>query len=92
MTSSDDVSHVTLLNDSLHQILTEHVTEHDVRSRDDYGFRKSGISTPIHKPLENLVPDPNGLGWPGESCILTSRCHLTSDILILSQQNLPFPD
>ena len=67
MTSSDDVSHVILLNDSLHQALIE---QHDVPSRDDYGFRKSGISTPIDNPLVNLVPDPNGLGWPGELCIL----------------------
>jgi GTP cyclohydrolase I len=44
-------------------------------SRDGYGFRKSGVSTPI---LENepaatsespLVPDPNGLGWPAKSTI-----------------------
>jgi GTP cyclohydrolase I len=45
-------------------------------SRDGYGFRKSGISTPIipastpdgpqHTHLaDGLVPDPNGLGWPG---------------------------
>jgi hypothetical protein len=67
MTSSDDVSHVILLNDSLHQVLTEHVTQHDVvKSRDEYGFRKSGIATPIDNPLVNLVPDPNGLGWPGK--------------------------
>ena len=44
-------------------------------SRDGYGFRKSGISTPVstpdgpqHPQLANeLVPDPNGLGWPGVS-------------------------
>lgn len=47
-------------------------------SRDGYGFRKSGISTPMSpladpnnvQPqigrLDSLVPDPNGLGWPGE--------------------------
>ena len=44
-------------------------------SRDGYGFRKSGMSTPLisastldspHSQLTNeLVPDPNGLGWPG---------------------------
>ena len=45
-------------------------------SRDGYGFRNSGISTPLipaptpdgphHTQLVNeLVPDPNGLGWPG---------------------------
>jgi hypothetical protein len=48
-------------------------------SRDGYGFRKSGISTPLsplaepnnvqtspNGRLDSLVPDPNGLGWPGE--------------------------
>jgi GTP cyclohydrolase I len=45
-------------------------------SRDGYGFRNSGISTPLiptstpdgpqHTQLANeLVPDLNGLGWPG---------------------------
>ena len=39
-------------------------------SRDGYGFRKSGISTPVSTPdgpqlANELVPDPNGLGWPG---------------------------
>jgi GTP cyclohydrolase I len=44
-------------------------------SRDDYGFRKSGISSPQFpadpsnphpiRDLTNIVPDPNGLGWPG---------------------------
>lgn len=40
---------------------------------DGYGFRKSGVSTPQLseqisdrlQPICNLVPDPNGLGWPG---------------------------
>lgn len=46
-------------------------------SRDGYGFRKSGINTPlypsqqadpgpVHQRLGELVPDPNGLGWPGK--------------------------
>jgi hypothetical protein len=42
-------------------------------SRDDYGFRRSGISTPMSGPnnsspnrLDIVVPDPNGLGWPGK--------------------------
>lgn len=46
-------------------------------SRDGYGFRKSGINTPfypsqqvdpgpVHQRLNELVPDPNGLGWPGK--------------------------
>jgi hypothetical protein len=46
------------------------------RSRDGYGFRKSGVNTPLNPEtpglskalgrVEELVPDPNGLGWPGE--------------------------
>ena len=39
-------------------------------SRHGYGFRKSSISTPVLTPdtpqlANELVPDPNGLGWPG---------------------------
>lgn len=41
-------------------------------SRDGYGFRRSGVSTPLvdgaphsHLTQESLVPDPDGLGWPG---------------------------
>lgn len=45
-------------------------------TREGYGFRKSGISTPIGPSSTHagsqisqdaLVPDPNGLGWPGAS-------------------------
>lgn len=46
-------------------------------SRDGYGFRKSGVNTPLkpdqqpdsastQRRLGELVPDPNGLGWPGK--------------------------
>ncbi|KAF8803778.1 GTP-cyclohydrolase I, catalyzes the first step in the folic acid biosynthetic pathway, partial [Phlegmacium glaucopus] len=43
-------------------------------SRDGYGFRKSGISTPFNPPSgtpnsHELVPDPNGLGWPAKSTV-----------------------
>ena len=50
----------------------------DPRTKDGYGFRKSGVSTPLaqnQQPLDlnlssvaaaELVPDPNGLGWPGK--------------------------
>jgi GTP cyclohydrolase I len=45
-------------------------------SIDGYGFRKSGVSTPqfseqisdslpMSQLVSNLVPDPDGLGWPG---------------------------
>jgi GTP cyclohydrolase I len=84
MDTPDDISHVT---DSLRQLQVQQQTvpniDDDVtkdpdapvipHSRDDYGFRKSGISTPMSGPnnpspnrLDNVVPDPNGLGWPGE--------------------------
>ena len=44
--------------------------------REGYGFRNSGVSTPApangspptsQLTAESLVPDPNGLGWPGQS-------------------------
>nr|UIO60852.1 GTP cyclohydrolase I [Cyclocybe aegerita] len=57
-------------------------------SRDGYGFRKSGVSTPLmsgqiadghpHSQLSHeLVPDPNGLGWPAKSTI--SRLNATPE-------------
>ncbi|PPQ92371.1 hypothetical protein CVT25_008721 [Psilocybe cyanescens] len=58
-------------------------------SRDGYGFRKSGVSTPLTHGLPNdsllsshlaqdlLVPDPNGLGWPAKSTV--SRLNATSE-------------
>ncbi|KAG6850049.1 hypothetical protein H0H93_001865 [Arthromyces matolae] len=61
-------------------------------SRDEYGFRKSGIASPqlsITDPnnprpvdLSNIVPDPNGLGWPGA---FFSQ-HSPTDISISSHQ------
>ncbi|TFK43265.1 hypothetical protein BDQ12DRAFT_642725 [Crucibulum laeve] len=56
--------------------------------RDGYGFRKSGVSTPLttgqlpdgHQlsQLSNeLVPDPNGLGWPAKSTV--SRLNATQE-------------
>ncbi|TFK73009.1 GTP cyclohydrolase I [Pluteus cervinus] len=56
-------------------------------TKDGYGFRKSGVSTPLgpsNVPDVNtslspgnseLVPDPNGLGWPAKSTI--SRLNAT---------------
>ena len=45
-------------------------------SHDGYGFKKSGYSTSQHHDqaestsacvrLDQLIPDPNGLGWPGK--------------------------
>ncbi|PFH52603.1 hypothetical protein AMATHDRAFT_46151 [Amanita thiersii Skay4041] len=43
-------------------------------SREGYGFRRSGMSTPAKQSdpdesssqkTEDTLPDPNGLGWPG---------------------------
>jgi GTP cyclohydrolase I len=64
------------------QSLPEKDTEQQVlyprtpHSHDGYGFRTSGISTPLNpeqtdsgltrRRLDELVPDPNGLGWPGD--------------------------
>ncbi len=42
------------------------------RVHEGYGFRPpSGVSTPLtgHAPVDTLVPDVNGLGWPGMSTI-----------------------
>ncbi len=47
------------------------------QSHDGYGFKKSGINTPfyasqqadpgpIRQRLDELLPDSNGLGWPGK--------------------------
>lgn len=43
--------------------------------RDGYGFRASGVSTPVTtmpQPANTAspLPDPNGLGWPGEMKIV----------------------
>jgi len=82
--------HATLLSESLHQLTAleqdspslshgDHSPElaSVTHSKDDYGFRKSGISSPQlpaepNNPgsvcdLANVVPDLNGLGWPGKS-------------------------
>lgn len=75
-------SHVALLSDSLHRLQIQQQQEQQPTangSRDGYGFRRSGLSTPQIQSQqaaadelpsstlaqELLVPDPNGLGWPG---------------------------
>ena len=71
------------VNDNLHHLQAQQEPttanhgddDHDVslipRSRDEYGFRKSGILTPSsnlnYRMMDYVVPDPNGLGWPGKS-------------------------
>jgi hypothetical protein len=53
------------------------IEDHPKRSisRDGYGFRRSGTSTPVSTDgpqlANELVPDPNGLGWPGVFLLLT---------------------
>lgn len=67
------------LSDSLHRLIIEEqaYTPRTPPSRDGYGFRTSGIASPL-PPLpseqpqfqtETLVPDPNGLGWPAKSTV-----------------------
>lgn len=61
-------------SDDLHEIHLTPKLPRTPHSRDDYGFRKSGISSPQSSADPNnpsRVPyevghDPNGLGWPGE--------------------------
>jgi len=99
MSSSDDIS---LLDHGLRQLQAQqesvghHVTGNPdaiiTLSRDDYGFRKSGISTPLSGPNNpsHIVADSNGLGWPGKSpshsLLWASHC------MCCSQQNLQSHD
>ncbi|KAF9569406.1 GTP cyclohydrolase I [Agrocybe pediades] len=76
----------TLIRDSDRPIATRTI------SRDGYGFRRSGVSTPLsqvvkpsdsssspslHLAPELLVADPNGLGWPAKSTV--SRLNATPE-------------
>ncbi|KAG5340464.1 hypothetical protein C0989_001480 [Termitomyces sp. Mn162] len=86
--SSHDSFHVAQFADSLHKLQIKQAASDDndndiyrkhpktPLSRDEYGFRKSGIASPqlpsdpnnpASVDLHNIVPDPNGLGWPGVS-------------------------
>lgn len=67
-------------------------------SRDGYGFRRSGISTPqighdgqresqISQDL--LVPDPNGLGWPGMLCPCLPLRAFVYEVSQSSEKDLP---
>ncbi|KAJ2915032.1 hypothetical protein MD484_g5400, partial [Candolleomyces efflorescens] len=78
----DGASSVALLEDSLTRLQTGPVdyTPRRPPSRDGYGFRKSGVSTPLKQeqpPIPELVPDPNGLGWPAKSTV--SRLNATPE-------------
>ncbi|RXW25773.1 hypothetical protein EST38_g58 [Candolleomyces aberdarensis] len=84
----DGASSVALLSDSLSRLQTTadpgdrpapYVPRRPA-SRDGYGFRNSGISTPLKQEqpaIAELVPDPNGLGWPAKSTI--SRLNATPE-------------
>jgi len=91
----DSPNHIALLSDSLQRLHThqeanpDSLIQRDPQSptprtpRDGYGFRKSGVSTPLtHVPnlsqlSTELVPDPNGLGWPAKSTV--SRLNATAE-------------
>ncbi|KNZ79203.1 GTP cyclohydrolase 1 [Termitomyces sp. J132] len=88
--SSHDSFHVAQFADSLHKLQIKQAASDDndndiyrkhpktPLSRDEYGFRKSGIASPqlpsdpnnpASVDLHNIVPDPNGLGWPAKSTV-----------------------
>lgn len=75
-THANSFSPMDLLSESLRRIDDQESQSEEQRSltsKDGYGFRKSGISTPASisdgphhsQSAHELVPDPNGLGWPG---------------------------
>ncbi|PBK72889.1 GTP cyclohydrolase I [Armillaria solidipes] len=54
----------------LHTVPELATTTPSHRVHEGYGFRPpSGVSTPLtgHAPVDTLVPDVNGLGWPAKS-------------------------
>lgn len=66
-TASEQSEEINLIQDSKRSVSVP-------RTRDGYGFRRSGISTPLvdgtphsHLAQELQVPDLDGLGWPGAS-------------------------
>lgn len=105
MTTPADANHVNALSDSLERLQVQQnliTNDLDVVSdtvpithtippspREGYGFRRSGLSTPIVASqkvdaaslplsrLSSLVPDPNGLGWPAKSTV--SRLNATAE-------------
>ncbi|KIK08481.1 hypothetical protein K443DRAFT_672499 [Laccaria amethystina LaAM-08-1] len=105
MTTPADANHVNALSDSLKRLQVQQnliTNDLDVVSntvpithtlsaspREGYGFRKSGLSTPIVASqkvdgaslqlshLSSPVPDPNGLGWPAKSTV--SRLNATAE-------------
>lgn len=75
---SDTLQVLKSQQDNPDQVPTTHKQSKTPNSRDGYGFRKSGISTPqisdqlsqsdglpLSQLISNPLPDPNGLGWPG---------------------------
>ncbi|KAG6831880.1 hypothetical protein H0H92_006997 [Tricholoma furcatifolium] len=105
---TSDHSQVNLLADSLRQLQAQRDVADDdedrvvpktPHSRDDYGFRKSGIASP-HLPTDpnnairhfspvdfhNIVPDPHGLGWPAKSTV--SRLQATPEERLAREQKM----
>ena len=69
-TRGPDAEHATV-NDPQSFAIGQPPTALSPHVREGYGFRPtSGISTPVVSSVQvgmgGLIPDPNGLGWPGE--------------------------
>ncbi|KAF6762808.1 GTP cyclohydrolase I [Ephemerocybe angulata] len=87
----DGASEVALLSTELQRLQTTDTNQKSTyvprtpASRDGYGFRKSGVSTPLKPTADEqsftstseLVPDPHGLGWPAKSTV--SRLNATPE-------------
>ncbi|KAF8639726.1 hypothetical protein AX17_000988 [Amanita inopinata Kibby_2008] len=75
---SDDMPHANGEASNVSQLSSPPAPRTPI-SREGYGFRRSGFSSPTHPPpdsspshfrkLDELVPDPNGLGWPAKSTV-----------------------
>ncbi|TFK29235.1 GTP cyclohydrolase I [Coprinopsis marcescibilis] len=76
MTSQIDGASLT---ESLHRLNLSSYTPKSPPSRDGYGFRSSGLNSPMPDSTtkDTLVPDPHGLGWPAKSTL--SRLNDTPD-------------
>lgn len=69
-TRGPDTEHATV-NDPQSSAIGQSLAALSPHVREGYGFRPaSGISTPVVSSVQvgmnGLIPDPNGLGWPGE--------------------------
>lgn len=79
----DSANDVSLLSNKLDHLQTHDYVPRSPASREGYGFRSSGVTTPQKATIEQststteLVPDPNGLGWPAKSTV--SRLNATPE-------------